>query len=56
MDRPMTDEEFLNALHEIKKVTISAKLRDFQFRLSHKRIPTNKELARWKIKTSDQCP
>ena len=36
-------------------VTLSTKLRDFQYRLLHKRIPTNRELYRWKIKATPNC-
>ena len=44
------------AILAYQKVTISTKLRDFQYRLLHKKIPTNKELCWWKIKSYDMCP
>ena len=31
------------------------KLRDFQYRLLHKKIPTNKELKLWGIKNTNTC-
>ena len=46
---------FEKAYVNISKITISTKLRDFQFRLLHKPIPLNRELHRWKIKTSSKC-
>ena len=46
---------FEKAYVNISKITISTKLRDFQFRLLHKHIPSNRELHRWKIKTSSKC-
>ena len=52
---PMTYNEFRLAFAYASKVTISTKLRDFQFRLLHNRIPTNKELYKWKIKDSNKC-
>ena len=55
MDETMTVEEFKKALTGYRKVTISTKLRDFQYRLIHKRIPTNKELKRWKLKEASTC-
>ena len=36
-------------------LTMNTKLRDFQYRLLHKRLPTNRELYRWKIKTTSLC-
>ena len=55
LDRTITETEFHNAFVNISAITISTKLRDFQFRLLHKKLPTNKELHKWKIKTSPQC-
>ena len=37
------------------KITNITKLRDYQFRLYHKKIPTNKELKKWKIVNSSVC-
>ena len=51
----ITINEFTNAFVNCRKVTISTKLRDFQYRLLHKKIPTNKELCKWKMKNSDMC-
>ena len=47
--------DFEKKFADASKVTISTKLRDFQFRLLHKRLPTNRELHRWKMKSSDEC-
>ena len=52
---PITMEEFEDAFKIFPKITISAKLHDFQLRLLHKRLPTNRELMKWKIKHSDKC-
>ena len=37
------------------KMTNVTKIRDLQYRLLHKRLPANKELHRWKIKSSSKC-
>ena len=47
--------DFEHMFENISKITISAKLRDFQFRLLHKKIPSNYELHKWKLKTTDKC-
>ena len=39
----------------VQQVTNCTKLRDFQYRLLHKKVPTNKELCKWKILTRSQC-
>ena len=48
-------DTFKRAFISINKLTIYTKLRDFQYRLLHKRVPSNKELCRWKIKRSSDC-
>ena len=54
-DIVMTTEQYKKAFTSVGAVTISTKLRDFQYRLLHKKIPTNKELYRWNIKNSPNC-
>ena len=48
-------EVFLNSFPNIYKLTNITQLRDFQYRLLHKRLLSNKELYKWKIKRSLQC-
>ena len=55
LEIPLSLEEYHKAFSYIGATTISTKLRDFQFRLLHKRLPSNKELHRWKIKNTDKC-
>ena len=47
--------EYQRAFEKLYRVTISTKLRDFQYRLLLNRIPSNKQLHRWKIKNSAKC-
>ena len=51
----VTPGEYLKCFGLVAQITISTKLRDFQYRLLHKKIPTNKELHKWKIKNSPDC-
>ena len=51
----LTLEEYMNWFETLYKITNVTKLRDFQYRLLHKRLPTNRELKRWGIKQSDTC-
>ena len=55
IDEIMTVDVFERAFTDMKKLTISTKLRDFQYRLLHKRLPTNHELYRWKLKNTEMC-
>ena len=48
-------EEYERWFADIPRITISTKLRDFQYRLLHKKLPSNKGLYVWKIKSSDTC-
>ena len=48
-------EEFCSCFMYRFKCTNSTKLRDFQFQLLHKRLPSNKELYYWKIKDTKMC-
>ena len=48
-------KEFENFFQIIPKSIMSPKHRDFQFRLIHRVLVTNKNLRLWKIKESDQC-
>ena len=50
-----TLEEYMKCFESLYKVTNVTNLRDFQYRLLHKRIPTNRELKQWGIKQSDIC-
>ena len=50
-----TFEQFVGCFRSLTKITNVTKFRDFQYRLLHKRIPSNKELYKWKIKDSAVC-
>lgn len=49
------DEHFITAFKNIQVVTIATKYRDFQYRLIHNAIITNKHLCRWNLRTDDLC-
>ena len=51
----ISKKQLKKSFMDCKAVTISTKLRDFQFRLLHKRLPTNRELYRWRVKSSSIC-
>ena len=51
----LTIDQFQTCFRYLYKVTNVTKLRGFQYRLLHKHIPTNNELYRWKLKSSDEC-
>ena len=51
----VTVKIFVKSFKNVNMLTINTKLRDFQYRLLHKRVPTNRELARWNIKNSSRC-
>lgn len=51
----LTTQQFDEAFANIYKITTNVKLRDFQFRLLHRRIFTNKILYKWKIVESNRC-
>ena len=46
---------FTNCFMKLYKITNSTKLRDFQYRLLHKKIPSNLELHKWGVKKNDRC-
>ena len=48
-------DQFERKFTMLYKITNCSKLRDFQFRLLHKKLPSNKELYRWKLKNSPKC-
>ena len=48
-------EEYCKCYNDLYRISNSTKLRDFQYRLLHKKLPSNKELHRWNIKSSPQC-
>ena len=50
-----TMDAFIRCFVNLYKITNVVKLRDFQYRLLHKRVPSNKELQRWGIKSSKLC-
>lgn len=47
------DLEYMSLFNNIVKVTIVSKFRDFQYRLLHNALVTNKNLYLWKIIDSD---
>ena len=51
----LEEVEFENFFQIIPKSIMSPKHRDFQFRLIHRVLVTNKSLKLWKIKESDRC-
>ena len=55
LEESISREEIVSSLQWATSLTISTKLRDYQFRLMHKILPTNKELYRWKIVDSNIC-
>ena len=50
-----SDKLFHDAFSATSGLTISTKLRDFQYRLLHKKVPSNKELFHWKIRRTPKC-
>ena len=50
-----TVQDYMRNFTSLYRLTISTKLRDFQYRLLHKRLPSNRELFRWKIKPTEKC-
>ena len=48
-------KDYSDSFPRFYRMTNCTKLRDFQYRLLVKRIPTNKELKKWKIKNSSKC-
>ena len=48
-------EYFSQCFPRLYKISNITKLRDFQFRLLHKKVPSNQELCKWKIKASSKC-
>ena len=52
---PFDLEHFSKCFVNLYKITNVTKLRDFQFRLLHKRIPSKKELCHWGIKQTNNC-
>ena len=48
-------KQFLKNFTNVRLTTIATKLRDFQYRLLHNLLPTNRDLVRWKIKDSFLC-
>lgn len=53
--REISETEFNKMFNNIKLLTISTKLRDFQFRLLHNKIVTNRQLYIWRKRTDDLC-
>ena len=48
-------DEFCELFNNVKKITTSAKLRSFQFRLLHSAVVFNSHLYRWGIKSNNYC-
>ena len=55
LSESIAHERYEKAFVNLQKVTNCTKLRDFQYRLLHKKLPSNRELYRWGIKSSDIC-
>lgn len=55
LNESIEKQEFLNAFDAICVVTISTKLRDFQYRLLHNLIVTNHNLKVWGNREDDLC-
>lgn len=55
LEEPVYQEEFVDVFKNINRVTISTKLRDFQYRLLHNALVTNHQLCLWKIIPTDRC-
>lgn len=51
----ITIKEFLNSFRDIYTLTVSTKLRDFQYRLLISVIVTNRTLHLWKLKDDENC-
>ena len=48
-------EQYVKNYNERFQLTIYTKMQDFQYRLLMKKLPSNRELFRWKIRKSEQC-
>ena len=51
----LEDFNLCEQVKNIKKCTVVAKLRSFQYRLLHRAVSTNIQLKHWGIKESDDC-
>ena len=55
LDRNITLDEYEKSFSNLYIITNNTKLRDFQYCLLHKKIPTNRELFKWKLKLTNVC-
>ena len=55
LQRDVPDSVWKLSFQRIKQITLSTKLRSFQYRLLNMAIITNKHLKMWKIKDTDLC-
>ena len=55
LNKEVTDDIVSKAFVAINSTTIIPKLREFQYRLLHRNLITNKLLSQWRIKESDLC-
>ena len=55
LNEQVDPDSFKKAFKNLYTTTNVTKLRDFQYRLLHKRVPCNQELHRWKIKHTPKC-
>ena len=51
----ITKDDFLIRFQNIYKITLSSKLREFQYRLLNSALVTNKDLYKWGLKNHDRC-
>ena len=51
----ITKDDFLTLFQNIYKITLSSKLREFQYRLLNSALITNKDLYKWGLKNHDRC-
>lgn len=51
----LDDQEFFDLFKNVSLVTIATKYRDFQFRLLHNAVITNKHLYRYKMRDDNLC-
>ena len=55
LDEEISDVMWVKNTTQLNKLTLSTKLRSFQYRLTNRALVTNIQLCRWAIKTSPKC-
>ena len=55
LNKEIPDNSWRDMYYTVKKLTLSTKLRSFQFRLTNRILVTNVQLQLWKIKSSNTC-